>query len=598
MNFSVTLLTIFLLLRTTIVTSCTASNSVQGQALQNHIFREETAERIVDCIALCTASPGCHSSNFYRIEKRCELNDKTHTSHPEDMVHVPYTIYMENIFRSKSCRNNLDCERQMICSSSLICEECRTQPLGMENREIPNEAVKASSSWALGYEPWQARLNNIQKSGSTGSWSALQNAVGQYLQIDLGKERVVNKIATQGRPSADQWVTSYKLLFSSDGAKWNEYQNDGVVKVFTANSDRGTVVSHKLSPTISARYVRFSVMSWYDYISMRVELYGCANEQLKRCTNFERVSFLQSRRNQVEITSHSKTLVEELSKKTGMNFCVTLLTIFFFLRTTIVTSCTASYSVQGQALQNHIFREETAARIVDCIALCTAYSGCHSSNFYRLKKRCELNNKTHTSHPEDMVHVPYTIYMENVFRSTSCRNNLDCERQMICTSSLICEECRIQPLGMENREIPNEAVNASSSWSSGYEPWRARLNNTPKSGSTGSWSALQNAIGQYLQIDLGKERVVNKIATQGRPSTFHYQWVTSYQLLFSSDGAKWNEYQNDGDVKNFTGNSDRETIVLHKLSPRISTRYVRFSALSWYNHISMRVELYGCANEP
>ena len=110
-------------------------------------------------------------------------------------------------------------------------------------------------------------------------------------------------------------------------------------------------------------------------------------------------------------------------------------------------------------------------------------------------------------------------------------------------------ECRIQPLGMENREIPNEAVSASSFWKYDHEPWQARLNNTEKSGSTGSWSALQNAIGQYLQIDLGKERVVNKIATQGRPSTVHFQWVKSYKLLFSSDGAKWNEYQNDGVVK-------------------------------------------------
>ena len=109
--------------------------------------------------------------------------------------------------------------------------ECRIQPLGMENREILNEAVKASSSWGSGYEPWQARLNNIQKSGSSGSWSTRQNAIGQYLQIDLGKERVVNEIATQGRPSSDQWVTSYKLLFSSEEANWNEYQNNGVVKV-------------------------------------------------------------------------------------------------------------------------------------------------------------------------------------------------------------------------------------------------------------------------------------------------------------------------------------------------------------------------------
>ncbi|XP_067022555.1 lactadherin-like [Acropora muricata] len=574
MKFAVSLLLFFFLSRTTIVTSCTASYSVQGQALQNHIFKDETAEHLADCIALCTAYPGCHSSNFYRIEKRCELNDKTHASHPEDMVHVPYTIYMENIFRPMPCRNNLDCSRQMICSSSLICEECRIQPLGMENREIPNEAVNASSSHGSGLEPWQARLNNIQKSGSTGSWSARQNAIGQYLQIDLGKERVVNKIATQGRPSYDQWVTSYKLLFSSDGAKWNEYQNNGVVKVFTANSDRGTVVSHKLSPRISTRYVRFSVMSWYGHISMRVELYGCANEMNNKSMILQQLTTRKQ-----EKSSKQKVVTKRM---TGMNFSVTLLTIFLLLRTTFVTSCRASYSVQGQALQNHIFREETANRLVDCIALCTAHPGCHSSNFYRIEKRCELNDKTHASHPEDMVHVPYTIYMENIFRS--CRNNLNCE------------ECHIQPLGMESREIPNEAVKASSSWGSRWKPWQARLNNIRRGESTGSWSAQQNAIGEYLQIDLGKERVVNKIATQGRPSGD--QWVTSYKLLFSSDGANWNEYQNNGVVKVFTANSDRGTIVSHMLSPRISSRYVRFSALSWHDHISMRVELYGCSNEP
>ena len=92
------------------------------QALQNHIFKEETAERIPDCIALCTAYPGCHSSNSYRIDKRCELNDKTHASHPEDMLHVPYTIYMENIFRPMPCSNNLDCGKAMICSPFLFCE--------------------------------------------------------------------------------------------------------------------------------------------------------------------------------------------------------------------------------------------------------------------------------------------------------------------------------------------------------------------------------------------------------------------------------------------------------------------------------------------
>ena len=101
----------------------------------------------------------------------------------------------------------------------------------MENNKIPNGAVTASSSLGSWSEPWEARLNNFYKIGSVGSWSTSQNAIGQYLQIDLGKERVVNKIATQGRPSYDEWVTSYKLLFSSNGTNWDEYQNNGVVKV-------------------------------------------------------------------------------------------------------------------------------------------------------------------------------------------------------------------------------------------------------------------------------------------------------------------------------------------------------------------------------
>ena len=36
----------------------------------------------------------------------------------------------------------------------------------------------------------------------------------------------------------DQWVTSYKLIFSIDGANWNEYQNNGVVKVNNVKETR------------------------------------------------------------------------------------------------------------------------------------------------------------------------------------------------------------------------------------------------------------------------------------------------------------------------------------------------------------------------
>ena len=101
----------------------------------------------------------------------------------------------------------------------------------MEDNALPNSAVTASSMWDSECEPWLARLNNVPN-GHRGSWSTLSNQAGEWLQIDLGKEMMVTKLATQGRPSGyDQWVTSYKILFSSDISKWEEYKENDTVKV-------------------------------------------------------------------------------------------------------------------------------------------------------------------------------------------------------------------------------------------------------------------------------------------------------------------------------------------------------------------------------
>ena len=52
-------------------------------------------------------------------------------------------------------------------------------------------------------------------------------------------------------------------------------------KVFAGNIDQNTVVYHDLNPPITARYIRFKPVEWQDWISMRVELYGCV--QGKAC---------------------------------------------------------------------------------------------------------------------------------------------------------------------------------------------------------------------------------------------------------------------------------------------------------------------------
>ena len=104
----------------------------------------------------------------------------------------------------------------------------------MENGLLPNSAITASSVYgASTHRSWEARLNNVPK-GNSGAWSAASNKAGQWLQIDLGEERLLTNFATQGRPSSAQWVTSYTILFSSDSVTWTEYSKNGVVKVCDA----------------------------------------------------------------------------------------------------------------------------------------------------------------------------------------------------------------------------------------------------------------------------------------------------------------------------------------------------------------------------
>ena len=44
----------------------------------------------------------------------------------------------------------------------------------------------------------------------------------------------------------------------------------------------------------------------------------------------------------------------------------------------------------------------------------------------------------------------------------------------------------------------------------------------------------------------------------------------------------------------FTGNTDRDTVVHHQLTPMIKARYIRLNPVAWNGYISLRMELYTC----
>ena len=134
--------------------------------------------------------------------------------------------------------------------------ECKNA-LGMENGSISDGQISASSEWnathhtdqcwlATTYyaDQWdaihyahQGRLQ-FKADGLRGfAWSAAENGINQWLQVDLGSNFTrVTGLATQGRDDYDWWVIEYKLLYSNyQHSNFKDYKERGqkVAKVNT-----------------------------------------------------------------------------------------------------------------------------------------------------------------------------------------------------------------------------------------------------------------------------------------------------------------------------------------------------------------------------
>lgn len=100
--------------------------------------------------------------------------------------------------------------------------------VGVKNdRKIPNSSMTASS-WKPGYYPYAARLD---KSIGSGSWCAANNKKGEYLQVDLGEQLTILKLAIQGDSINSFGVTHFSIAYSQNGVFWVDYTEGGYIKV-------------------------------------------------------------------------------------------------------------------------------------------------------------------------------------------------------------------------------------------------------------------------------------------------------------------------------------------------------------------------------
>ena len=102
-------------------------------------------------------------------------------------------------------------------------ESCRKNPVGISDMaKIPDSRLTASTQYSDFYQPAYGRINDSRGDG----WCAKEASRNDdWLQIYFGKTVQVCAVVTQGDVSGNEWVTDFKLLFSTDGNDWTAYKD-------------------------------------------------------------------------------------------------------------------------------------------------------------------------------------------------------------------------------------------------------------------------------------------------------------------------------------------------------------------------------------
>uniref|UniRef100_A0A673TPH3 Milk fat globule-EGF factor 8 protein n=1 Tax=Suricata suricatta TaxID=37032 RepID=A0A673TPH3_SURSU len=156
------------------------------------------------------------------------------------------------------------------------------EPLGVKDGTVPDKQITASSTyrtWGLGAFSWYPYFARLDKQGKFNAWTAQTNDASEWLQVDLGSERQVTGVITQGARDFGhiQYVAAYKVAYSNDSKSWIEYRDQGALdsKIFPGNLDNNSHKKNMFEMPFLARFVRILPVAWHNRITLRVELLGC-----------------------------------------------------------------------------------------------------------------------------------------------------------------------------------------------------------------------------------------------------------------------------------------------------------------------------------
>ena len=100
----------------------------------------------------------------------------------------------------------------------MLAADCFDYPVGVSSPGIiPDNQMTASSYTTTDYSSYRAYNGRLHDTRGDGWCSAVPGSNSDWLQIDFARIIQVCAVATQGDVNGNEWVTDFKLSYSSDG---------------------------------------------------------------------------------------------------------------------------------------------------------------------------------------------------------------------------------------------------------------------------------------------------------------------------------------------------------------------------------------------
>ncbi|XP_065200216.1 hemocytin isoform X2 [Planococcus citri] len=268
------------------------------------------------CIPGCVNVP-CAKDKFWRDESTCVDQQECTCATNNGSLAKPGAVIFENDCKTCQCINNeygcspalcgttesietnvtsypkFDFTKEITTESNLldkttteIIGEFLTTPIpltplpkcSLEGLITIDEQAKytASSSQSSNNTPENAKLiMSGEYISNTYSWKPLASDTQPYLEIDVEKVQPIYGVTIAGNPSQNEWVKSYKVLYSLDNVSYQQAHRADNLEVFRGPYDHIHPIQQLFDSPIEARYIRIKPLSWEKEIAILVQVFGC-----------------------------------------------------------------------------------------------------------------------------------------------------------------------------------------------------------------------------------------------------------------------------------------------------------------------------------